>query len=346
MAVCAVATHIMMGYATSVPPKQSNGSHHKGSSNWVALLLGDESLLRPTALDAAGVRAVYGFSIIFSLNIAVGNVSLQYVSVNFNQVLRSLVPVLILWAEVYVLRGKTISQRRQWAVWPVVLGVALAYAGDRWTVTFIGVVSTLLCVLLAALKVIVSSQLLTGSLKMHPLELLGYMAPAALVQCLFLSFVTGEMATIRQRLDLNPLTGNWKASFVLIVSGILAFLLNISALQAYKLTSPLTACIASSVKNVLMIVLGTILFHTTVTLLNGAGILIVLAGSSYYSYLATTEQVESTKFDESDDNNSEQDDAVTDDETRMEDVSLLSRTIKMDREGTVLQRRNEDASNV
>ena len=49
----------------------------------VTQALGD---LQRQSLTRQGRYCMWGFSIIFSLNIAIGNVSLQYVSVNFNQV--------------------------------------------------------------------------------------------------------------------------------------------------------------------------------------------------------------------------------------------------------------------
>jgi Triose-phosphate Transporter family len=52
-------------------------------SSLVTKLLG--SIQRQT-IDDAGKRTILAFSVIFSLNIAIGNVSLKYVSVNFNQV--------------------------------------------------------------------------------------------------------------------------------------------------------------------------------------------------------------------------------------------------------------------
>ena len=256
-------------------------------------LLGEQLLLQPAPIDRHRFVSMGIFSVIFTLNIALGNVSLQHVSVNFNQVVRSLVPAVTMWLTLYALR-KPISVARQRAVWPVVLGVALACAGDRDTVTVIGLVYTLLSVALAAVKVVASSKLLTeGARNYHPVVLLQLLAPWALGQCLVLAVVTGEVALIRERWnrDLNPVTtGDWTPVSVLVLSGFLAFGLNISAFQAYKLTSPLTCCIAAAVKQVFMIVLGTMLFRTPVSVMNAMGIVVVLVASAYYSYISVWEQ--------------------------------------------------------
>lgn len=54
---------------------------------------------------------------------------------------------------------------------PVVLGVGMACYGEMG-LSLVGFCITALCVILAALKVVVSGQALTGTWKLHPIDLL------------------------------------------------------------------------------------------------------------------------------------------------------------------------------
>jgi len=201
--------------------------------------------VKPKQIEGFHRRSIVLFSVIFSLNIAIGNTSLRWVSVNFNQVCRALVPVIVMAISMFYYK-KVYTPQRWWAVIPIVFGVALAFYGDM-SFTNIGAFYTILCVVLAALKAIIGGELLTGDLKLHEIDLLSKVCPLALLQIGIISFLTGEIGEIYGRWD-ELSTG--AAPQVVLLSGLLSFSLNVSNFIANKVTSPLTLCIAANVKQV------------------------------------------------------------------------------------------------
>lgn len=83
--------------------------------------------------------------------------------------------------------------------------------------------------------------------QMPPMQLLSRMTPLALVQMIFCAFAFGEVSN---------LYANWEvlkggtALYVVALTGVGSFSLNLTSLQANKVTSPLTLSIMANLKQV------------------------------------------------------------------------------------------------
>ncbi|KAG9601539.1 TPT-domain-containing protein, partial [Aureobasidium melanogenum] len=244
---------------------------------WAIMIVAPEQL----KLSHVGRReqmVLAAFSMLFTVNIAISNVSLAMVSVPFHQIVRSTTPVATIL--IYRWLGRSYGTMTYVSLVPIVAGVGLSTYGDYYA-TLLGASLTFLGVFLAALKTVATNKLLTGSLKLPALELLLRMSPLAAVQSLLWAFATGEVSAF---LDFTA-KGNMNAGLILALlgNGFLAFMLNVTSFQTNKLAGALTLSVCGNVKQILTVILGIVLFNVVVRPMNAVGMVIALGGAAWYS---------------------------------------------------------------
>ncbi|KAH0371696.1 TPT-domain-containing protein, partial [Aureobasidium melanogenum] len=244
---------------------------------WGIMIVAPEQL----KLSHVGRReqmVLVAFSVLFTVNIAISNVSLAMVSVPFHQIVRSTTPVATIL--IYRWLGRSYGTMTYVSLVPIVAGVGLSTYGDYYA-TLLGASLTFLGVFLAALKTVATNKLLTGSLKLPALELLLRMSPLAAVQSLLWALVTGEVSAF---LDFTA-KGNMNAGLILALlgNGFLAFMLNVTSFQTNKLAGALTLSVCGNVKQILTVILGIVLFDVVVRPMNAVGMVVALAGAAWYS---------------------------------------------------------------
>ncbi|MBW0469878.1 hypothetical protein O181_009593 [Austropuccinia psidii MF-1] len=217
------------------------------------------------------------FSVLYTVNIAVSNLSLHLVTVPFHQVVRATTPLFTIILSIGCF-GKTYSAETYASLIIVVLGVGLSTYGDYgWTAS--GLFLTLLGTILASLKTVVTNAIQVGRLRLNPLDLLMRMSPLAFIQCVIYAYLTGEMQRVTeyasQEMDRRKAIG-------LMMNGMIAFGLNVVSFTANKKTSALTMTVAANVKQVLTILLAIVVFDLVITPTNLMGILLTLIGGAYY----------------------------------------------------------------
>ncbi|KAK6342773.1 UAA transporter [Orbilia javanica] len=218
------------------------------------------------------------FSGLYTINIAISNVSLNLVTVPFHQVVRAMTPFFTVIIFVVCFR-KTYGYMTYISLIPVVAGVGFATAGDYYF-TPLGFFLTLLGAFLAALKTVVTNKVQTGRLRLTAFELLARMSPLAFLQTLLYSYYTGEMA--RARVWFFTSYDNQKA-MILLLNGAIAFALNVISFTANKKTGALTMTVAANVKQILTIVISFAFYDLRVTWLNSIGIILTLIGGAWYA---------------------------------------------------------------
>ncbi|KAL4072210.1 triose-phosphate transporter family-domain-containing protein [Scleroderma citrinum] len=251
----------------------------------------------PAKLSVTENLALAAFSVLYTINIAVSNLSLEMVTIPFHQVVRAATPIFTIFLSM-LLFGTRSSRQKVASLIPVVAGVGFATYGDYYCTTT-GLILTVLGTLLASVKTIYTSILQSSPsisnpsyqaslrryfvpprLQLHPLDLLTRMAPLAFVQCVILAHVSGELDRVRMW-SVHEMTP-WSLT-VLSLNGAIAFGLNIVSFTANKKAGPLSMTVAANVKQVLSIILAVLIFDLSISFMNATGILLTLAGGAWYA---------------------------------------------------------------
>ncbi|KAI9811338.1 MAG: UAA transporter [Pycnora praestabilis] len=211
---------------------------------------------------------LYAFSILYTLNIAVSNVSLYLATVPFHQVVRATTPLFII-AIYRIYFGETYSSSTYLSLIPIIGGVGLATYSDYYT-TRLGFFVTLLGAILAAIKTVITNRMQTGGFRFSAMEILYHMSPLAVLQSLLYAHLNGEIiAFYRYTIDDRKLTGLMVV--IICMNGAIAFGLNYISFTANKKVGALTMTVAANFKQVLTILMGIGFFHLRVRFTNACG---------------------------------------------------------------------------
>ncbi|KAF7511409.1 hypothetical protein GJ744_004598 [Endocarpon pusillum] len=226
------------------------------------------------------------FSILYSVNIGISNVSLGLTSLSVHQLLRAISPAITaLLLRVFCRKQYTWSSYASLIL--VVLGVAFAtttpsQSTHMWSTpgNVSGILLTLLGALLASCKPIAAAALQKRKspqgegedgkgLNLSALQLLHFISPLALLQSILYAWIAGELS----HLPSSPSSASHQettsgenekftmnASFAIFITldGLVALGLNIASFEANRRVGALGITIAGNLKQVLVLVLDVV----------------------------------------------------------------------------------------
>ena len=219
-------------------------------------------------------------SFIFTLNIIFGNSSLKYCSVAFVQVIRAIIPLTTMVLSIIFLKAQY-TLVHYIACLVICIGVAFSCFGEI-NLTVTGLFVTIFGCFLSSMKSISIKMTLSGEFELHSLDLLSRISPISAIEMFFLAISTGEPQQMKTSNKYEP---SIYCFFGVMISGIIAFFLNLTNFLATAHTSPLTVTIVGCIKQVFTIVLSVIIFDKSLTKLNWIGIIITTIGSLWYSLI-------------------------------------------------------------
>ncbi|KAJ4306504.1 hypothetical protein N0V88_001307 [Collariella sp. IMI 366227] len=221
------------------------------------------------------LRAIVPIGLLYSASLVCSNQVYLYLSVAFIQMLKAAAPVAVLLTS-WAWGVEEPSLKRFLNILLIVAGVALASFGEI-DFSLTGFLFQLGGIVFEAVRLVMIQVLLSGDTqKMDPLVSLYYYAPVCAVMNVIIAI--GSEANSFNPADLA------KAGYgLLLLNAIVAFMLNVSSVFLIGKTSGLVMTLTGILKNILLVIISVLIWHTTISWLQFLGYAIALSGLVYYS---------------------------------------------------------------
>lgn len=212
--------------------------------------------------------------------VALTNLSLVYNSVGFYQLMKVLTtPIIVVIQTLFY--GETFSTKIKLSLLLTCVGVAIATVTDSEA----NLVGTL--VALSALLITCMYQIWVGTkqkeLECNSYQLLYWQAPVSAIMLIPVIPLLDDLSTLKEMPDQPTI-------IAILVSSVLAFLVNLSIFLVIGKTSPVTYNVLGHFKLTVILSLGFLFFGAPVDYRNITGILVTLSGVIWYTQLKTAPQ--------------------------------------------------------
>ncbi|RUS35557.1 triose-phosphate transporter family-domain-containing protein [Jimgerdemannia flammicorona] len=243
------------------------------------------ALIPPYEFNLEIARKVAPLTFMYVMMLALNNLCLQYVEVTFYQVARSLSIVFnIIFT--FTILGQSTSAPAIMACVIVFLGFAIGSYGEinfSWEGVLYGVGSS---AFVALYGIYVKKTL--SVVENNQWRLLHYNTTLSILFLAPLVFFSGELSDIAAYVYFLDEFPFW---FLMTITGVSGFAVNIAMFLQIKYTSALTNTISGTAKACVQTVLAAMIFQNPISVMNATGILLALFGSGYYSWIRYKEMV-------------------------------------------------------
>jgi len=242
------------------------------------------TLFEPWEWDWSIARQILKLTLVTVAMISFNNICLRYVEVSMYQVARSLTIIWSIALAKYYLPDKKLSGPTILACLVVFSGFVIGSVGEV-NLEIKGLIAGVISSFFVAYNNTLNKQLIPLVNK-NPWRLLIYSNTISIFLFLPTIIADGSLYLIMFDPDFKAPEGIWTA---LSISGVLGILINVAISLQIKYTSALTGAISGTVKACAQTILGVLIFQNEITLLNGFGIFMVIAGSAWYSQIGYKE---------------------------------------------------------